>query len=113
MFLSAKIAGNRDTRQGSFEFKAQNVPNIMGLILLTIIVTLHGVVKLMINSIFPNWKPRRMNHTHICLSVSTVRVLMLPTLYNVHSGNTISTRSGTPKNMLNSRKPGEHQSVQT
>jgi len=65
---------------GFVEFKAQNMPNVMGLILLTIIMTLHSVVKLMINSTLPDWKLRRMNHAHICSSVSTVRVLMLLTL---------------------------------
>ena len=52
----------------------------MDLILLTIIMTLHGVVKLTINSTLPDWKPRKANHAHICSSVSTVRVLMILTL---------------------------------
>ena len=54
MFLSAKIAGNGDTQQGSVKFKTQNVPNVISLILLTIIMTLHGVVKLTINSTLPD-----------------------------------------------------------
>ena len=82
---------------GSVEFKTQNVPNVMGLILLTIIVTLHSVVKLTINSTLLDWKPRRVNHAHIRSSISTVRVLMVLILWNVHSRNTVSTRSGTPR----------------
>jgi len=112
MLLNAKIVGNRSIWEEFAVFKVLNVPNAMGRILLITIVTLHGVVKLMINLTLLNLKPRRANHAHTHSSLLIVRVLMVLTLLNTFSGNTISTRSGTPKNMLNSGKLGGYQSIQ-
>ena len=87
------------------------MPNAMDHILLTTIVPLHDVVKLTINLTLLDLKLRKTNHARTHSSVLIVRVLMMLTLSNALSGNTISTRSGTPKNMLNSGKLGEHQSI--
>jgi len=78
VLLNAKIVGNRGIWQEFAVFKVQNTPNAMDHILLIIIVTLHGVVK--INLTLLDLKPRRANHAHTYSSVLIVRVLMLLTL---------------------------------
>ena len=73
---------------------------------------MHGVVRLITSQIHPEPKLRRAIPALTCSSVSTARDLTLLTPLSVPSGNIVSTRSGTPKNMLISRKPGEPWSVQ-
>jgi len=50
-------------------------------------------------------KPRRVFHAHICSSALTAKAIIRLIPVTVLSGNTTSTRSGSQKNMLNSRKP--------
>jgi len=55
---------------------------------------------------------RRANHAFICSNVLTAKVITSLTPMSALSGNTALTRSGTPKNMPSSGKPGETQFVQ-
>jgi len=80
VLLNAKIVGNGGIQQEFAVFKVQNAPNAMDCILLIIIMTLHGVVKLTVNLTLLDLKPRRASHACTHLSVLIVRVLMLLTL---------------------------------
>jgi len=71
-----------------------------------------GVVKLIPNQILLGSKLRKTILAHTHSSVSIAKVLTLPTQSNALSESIASTKSSTPKNMPNSRKPGETQSVQ-
>jgi len=73
-----------------------------------IIRSLLGVAKLTLKLIHLDSKQRRASHALTHSNVSIVRNLTLPTQSNVHSGNTVSTTSGTPRNMLISRKLGKN-----
>jgi len=80
VLLNAKIVGNGGIWQEFAIFKVLNAPNAMGCILLTTIMTLHGVVKLIINLTLLDLKLRKANHAHTHSSVLIVRVLMVLTL---------------------------------
>ena len=73
-----------------------------------IIRSLLSVAKLTLKSIYLDSKQRRASHALTHSNVSIARDLTLPTLSNVHSGNTVSTKSSTPRNMLIFRKLGEN-----
>jgi len=72
---------------------------------------LRGVVKLTTRLIHLGLKPRRVFHAHIRSSALTAKVIIRLIPATVLSGNTASTRSGSQKNMPNSRKPGTTQFV--
>jgi len=71
-----------------------------------------GVAKLMTRPILLDSRPRRATHASIRSNVLIAKVTTRWTLTTVPSGNTTSTRNGSPKNTLNSRKPGKTQFVQ-
>jgi len=75
-------------------------------------MSLLGVVKLTPNQILLGSKLRKAILAHIHSSASIVKVPALLTQLNALSGNITSTKSGTPKNMPNSGKPGKTQSIQ-
>jgi len=71
-----------------------------------------GVAKLTTRLILLDLRPRRVTHAPIHSNTLTAKAITRWTLMTVSSGNTASTRNGSPKNMLNSRKPGKTQFVQ-
>jgi len=75
-------------------------------------VSLLGIVKLTPNQILLGLKLRKAILAHTCSSASIAKVSILPTQSNALFGSIASTKSGTLKNMPNSGKPGETQSVQ-
>jgi len=85
----------------------------MVLISQIIIGSLLGVAKLTLKLTHLDLKCKRVSLALTCSNVSTARDLTLLTQSNAHSGNTISTKSGTPRNMLISRKPGKNPSALT
>jgi len=111
VYLSARIVGSGVIRLEFVEFRDQNVLSAMVLISRIIIGSLLGVAKLTLKSTHLDLKQRRASHALTHSNVSTARDLTLPTQSNTHSGNTISTKSGTSRNMVISRKLGENTSV--
>jgi len=71
-----------------------------------------GVVKLTPNQILLDLKLKKAILVHTRSSASIAKVPTLPTQLNALSRSIASTKSGTPKNMPNSGKPEETQSVQ-
>ena len=80
----------------------------MVLILQIIIRSLLGVAKLTLRSTHLDSKQRRANCALTYSNISLARDLTTLTQSNVHSENTVSIESGTPRNMLISRKLGEN-----
>ena len=78
-----------------------------------IIKSLLGVAKLTLRSTHLDLKQKRVSHTLTHSNVSIARNLTLLTQSNVHSENTVSTKSSTSRNMLISRKLGVNQSALT
>jgi len=58
-------------------------------------------------------KQKRASYALTHSNVSTVRELTPLTQLNTHSGNTVSIKSGTPRNILISGKLGENSSALT
>jgi len=85
----------------------------MVLISQIIIGSLLDVAKLTLKSTHLDLKQRRASHALTHSNVSTARELTPPTQSNAHSGNTVSTKSGIPRNMLISRKLGDNPSTLT
>jgi len=71
-----------------------------------------GIVKLIPNQILLGLKLRKTILAHTHSSTSIAKVPTLPTQLNALSRSIALTKSGTPKNTPNSKKPGETQSVQ-
>ena len=111
--LSARIVGSRVIRPEFAEFKDQNILNAMVLISWIIIGSLLGVAKLTLKLTYLDSKHRRVSLALTHSNVSTIRDLTPLTQLNAYSGNTISTKSSTPRNTLISRKPGENPSTLT
>ena len=111
--LSARIVGSGVIWLEFAEFKDQNVLSAMVLISWIIIGSLLGVAKLTLKLTHLDSKYRRASLALTCSNVSTARDLTLLTQSNAYSGNTVSTKSGTSRNMLISRKPGENPSTLT
>jgi len=89
------------------------MPSTMVLISQIIIRSLLDVAKLTIKSTHLNSKHRRVSLALTHSNVSTVRDLTPLTQLNAHSGNTVSTKSGIPRNTFISRKLGENPSALT
>jgi len=85
----------------------------MVLISWIIIRSLLGVAKLTLKSTHLDSKCRRANLALTHSNISTARDLTPPTQLNAHSGNTVSTKSGTPRNTLISGKLEENPSALT
>ena len=110
--LNVRIVRSEATWQGYAVFKVSNVPNAMALTLLIIIASLYGVVKLMTIWTLPGLKLRGVNLALTHSNILITKDLTLLTWLNAPSGSITSIRSSTPKNTLNSGKPGELQSIQ-
>jgi len=80
----------------------------MVLISQIIIGSLLDAAKLTLRSTHLDSKQRRASHTLTHSNISIARDLTLLTQLNVHSGNIVSTKSSTPRNMLISGKLGEN-----
>jgi len=75
-------------------------------------VSLLGVVKLTPNRILLSLKLRKTILALTYSSISIAKISILLTQSNALSGNITSTKSGTPKNIPDSERPGETQSIQ-
>ena len=107
-FPYAKIAGNGDIPLSHAGYKGQSASNVMAHTSLNTIESSVGAAKLMLKLTLLDWKPRRVNHALIRLSVPTAKEITKLTPTATHFEDIASIESGIWKSMLRSMLTGRN-----